>query len=122
MAHVRSPMLNAVTAMLSCTIDLSTPHTTHSIRQNRPHQVHVIDLPTACINCLQQFVHLLITHLLAQICQDVPQLSDTNKSRHVLVEHLEAAAVFFWLAWVLEAAGAVQNFGKGIKVDCAAAY
>ncbi len=47
----------------------------------------------------------------------VSQLANANEARHVLVEHLEAAAVLFRLAWVAEAARAVQDSLEGLKVD-----
>ena len=43
------------------------PKTMPSIRQNRPDEIGVIDLTGTCINSLQQLIHLLIAHLLAQI-------------------------------------------------------
>ena len=99
----------------------------------------VVDLSTARIHRLQQFIHLIITHLLSQICQDcgptsalqhlhahtpngrvrrtVSQLAHTNETCHVLVEYLKAPAVFFWLARVLESTWSVQDFLKGVEVD-----
>jgi hypothetical protein len=44
-------------------------------------------------------------------------LANTNESGHVLVEDLEAATVFFWLAWVAEAAWAVEDLGEGLEIN-----
>ena len=88
------------------------PKTMPSIRQNRPDKIGVIDLTGTCINSLQQLIHLLIAHLLAQIRQDVPQLSHSNKTSHVLVEDLKTSAVFFWFAWVAETAGSVEDLAE----------
>lgn len=77
----------------------------------------VVDLSGARVDSLEQLVHLLIRHLLAQIRQDVLELADADEARHVLVEDLETAAVLLGLAWVAEAAGAVQHALEGLKVD-----
>ena len=71
----------------------------------RPHQLNVIDLSAACIDIdtLQKLVDFLVTHFLAQVCQDISQLPYTNEACHVLVENLETATVFFRLAGVAEA-------------------
>lgn len=88
-----------------------------SIRQNRPHQLGVIDLATRRVDGLEQLVDLVIAHLLAQIGQDVAQLADADEARHVLVEDLEAAAVFLRFARVAEAAGPVEDLGEGFEID-----
>jgi hypothetical protein len=67
---------------------------------------------------LEQLINFIITHLLAQISQDVSQLTNANETRHVLVKDLEATAVFFWLARVAEAAWAVENLGECFEIDC----
>ena len=79
---------------------------------------HIIQLPGTRIHRLQQLIHLLLTHLLAQIRQNIPELPDPNETREVLVEHLEAAAVLLGLAGVAEAAGPVEDAGEGVEVDC----
>jgi len=71
---------------------------------------HVVDLSTAGINSLEQLIHLIVTHLLAEIRQDIPELTDTDETSHLLVEDLESAAVLFWLAWVAETTRSVENF------------
>lgn len=48
----------------------------------------------------------------------VSQLSNTNKPSQILVKHLESATVFLRFARVTESAGAVEDFLKGVKVDC----
>jgi hypothetical protein len=63
------------------------------IRQNRPHQLGVVDLAGACVHRLEQFVNFFVGHLFAQVCEDVAQLADADESGHVFVEDLEAAAV-----------------------------
>jgi len=79
---------------------------------------HVVQLPTARVHSLQQLIHLIITHLLPQVREDIPELSHADEAREVLVEDLEAAAVFFGLAGIAEAAGTVEDLLEGIKVDC----
>jgi hypothetical protein len=44
-------------------------------------------------------------------------LPDTNEPSHILIEHLEAAAVFFRLARLPEAAGTVENLREGFEID-----
>jgi hypothetical protein len=78
-----------------------------SIRQNRPHQFRIIDFSRRRIDSFEQLIHLLVAHLLAQIRQDISQLSDTNETCHVLIEDLEAAAVFFGFAGIAEATGTI---------------
>ena len=87
------------------------------VRQYSPDKVHVVDFSTAGIDCLEQLIHLLVAHLLAQICQDVSQLTYTDEAGHVFVEYLEAAAVFFRLARISETAGSVKDFAERIEVD-----
>lgn len=48
----------------------------------------------------------------------VSQLTDTNKARHILIEHLESATVFFGLAGLTETTGAVEDFEERVEVDC----
>ena len=93
------------------------PLFTRSIRKYSLNHIHIIQLSTARIHRLEQLIHLLITHLLAQICKDIPELSHADEARQVLIEHLEASAVFFRLAWVAEAAGSVEYAGEGVEVD-----
>jgi hypothetical protein len=89
-----------------------------SIRENRPHQVSVVDFTRTRIDGLQQLIHLLIAHLLAQIRQDVSQLPHADETSHVLVEDLETSAVFFGLARVFETAGSVEDLAKRVEVNC----
>lgn len=88
------------------------------VGENRADEVHVVDLPTARINRLEQLVHLVITHLLAKVREDISQLTDTDEACHVLVKDLESAAVLFGLAGISEASGAVEDFAEGVEVDC----
>ena len=88
------------------------PRPIPSIRQNRPNQISIVDLSRTRINSLQQLIHLLITHLLPQIRQDVPQLPHADKAAHVLVEHLKPSAVLFWFAWIAEAAGSIEDLAE----------
>lgn len=81
----------------------------------------VVDLAGAGVYGLEELVHLLLGHLLAQVGQDVLDLADADETRHVLVEHLEATAVFLGLAGIAEAAGAVQDALEGLEIDCATA-
>ena len=82
-----------------------------------PKHTSVVDLPTARIHSFEQLIDLLVAHLLSQVGQDVAKLSNADKSRHVLIEDLEAAAVLLWLAWVAESAGAVEDLGEGLEID-----
>lgn len=75
-------------------------------------------MPRARINGLEQLIHLLLGHLLAEIRQDVLELADADKACHILVEHLEAAAVLLGLAGVTEATWPVENALEGLEVDC----
>lgn len=78
----------------------------------------VIHLVIACIDrALEQLINLLLAHLLAQVCQNVLDLTLADKARPVLVEYLEAADVFFDVKGFAEAAGAVEDLGEGLKVD-----
>ena len=74
----------------------------------------IVDLPRTSINSLKQLINLLIRHLLTQIRENIPQLSDTNKPGQVLIEHLESATVFLWIAGVAEAVGSVEDFDEGV--------
>jgi hypothetical protein len=78
----------------------------------------IVDLPRAGINGLEQLIDLLVGHLLAEVRQDVLELTNTNKACHVLVKDLETTTVLLGLAGVAEAAGAVQNALEGLEVDC----
>jgi len=78
----------------------------------------VVDLPGASVHGLQEFIHLLVSHLLAQVRQDVFELADSDEASHILVEHLEAAAVFIGLAGIAEATWPVENALEGLEVDC----
>lgn len=48
----------------------------------------------ANLDTLQELINLLVRHLLAQLCQNVSQLSSTDESIVLLVEHLETADEF----------------------------
>ena len=48
----------------------------------------------------------------------VSQLPHPNKPRHVLVKNLEPATILFRLAGVPKTAGAIEDFGEGVEVDC----
>lgn len=89
-----------------------------SVRQDSADQLGVINLTRAGIDRLQQLIHLVLGHLLAQVGQDVLELTDADKAGHVLVEDLEAAAVLIRLAWVAEAARAVKDALECLEVDC----
>jgi len=82
-------------------------------------QFHVVDFSTAGVDGLQQLIHFLVAHFLAQVCQDVPQLAHSYEPGHVFVKNLEAAAVFFWFAGVSETARSVEYFAKRVKINCA---
>jgi len=90
------------------------------VRENCSDKVGVIDLPRTSIDSLQQLIHFLIAHLLPQVCQDISQLTHADVSREILVENLETATVFFWLAWVTESARSVENLGECLEVEITA--
>ena len=78
----------------------------------------VVNLIIPTINrALEQLVDLLLGHLLAQVGQDVLDLSLSDESRSVLVENLEPPDVLFDVEGFAEATGSVQDFGKSFKVD-----
>ena len=79
----------------------------------------VVHLAIARVDGLEQLVDLLFCHLLTQVCQDVLELTNADEASHVLIKHLETAAVFLGLAWVTEAAWPVQDALEGLEVDCA---
>ena len=81
------------------------------------HLTHVVQLARAGIHSLEQLIDLLIAHLLAQVRQNVAELSDSNKPGEFFIEYLETAAVLFGLAGVAEAAGAVEDALEVVKVD-----
>ena len=78
----------------------------------------IVDLSGRRVDRLEQLIHLVVRHLLAQVRQDVLQLTDTNKARHVLIEYLETPAVFLGFAGVAEAARPVEYALEGLEVDC----
>lgn len=79
---------------------------------------NIVDLPRIGVCRLQQLIDLLIGHLLAQVSQDISQLSNADETRQVFVKDLEAAAVFLRLAWVSEASRAVEDLGERLEVNC----
>jgi hypothetical protein len=78
----------------------------------------IVDLSTACVDCLEQLINLIIAHFLAQVREDVSKLSNTNESAHILVENLEAATVLFWLTGLTESTWSVQDFRECLEVNC----
>lgn len=96
---------------------LHAPIVVSLVRQDSANQLGVVDLAGASVDSLEQLVDLLLGHLLAQVGQDVLELTDANKACHVLVEDLEAAAVLVGLAGVAEAAGAVEHALERLEVD-----
>lgn len=79
----------------------------------------VVHLVVACINrALEKLIDLLLAHLLAKVCEDVLDLALADESAPVFVKHLEAADVLFDVEGLAEAAGAVEDLGEGVEVDC----
>lgn len=93
-------------------------HSCYAMGETCARLTGVVDLSGAGVDGLQQLVNLLVCHLLAQVREDVLELADSDKARHVLVEHLETAAVLVGLARVTETARPVQNALEGLEVDC----
>ena len=48
----------------------------------------------------------------------VAQLTNPNKPRHILVEHLKTPAILLRLARVPEAAWSVEDLLEGVEVNC----
>ncbi len=88
------------------------------VGKNCADEIHIVDLTAARVDSLEQFVDLFVTHLLAQVCKDVPKLPDANEASHVFVKYLKSTAVFFGLARISEATGSVEDFAEGIEIDC----
>lgn len=89
-----------------------------SIGQDRPHKIGVVDLAIfSNLDGLEELVHLLATHLLPQILKNIPQLSNADDARAVLVEDLKAATVFLRLARIAEPAGPIQNALESLEVE-----
>jgi len=78
---------------------------------------HIIDLTRTRIHRLEQLVNLLITHLLPQIRQNVPQLPHTNEARHIFVKHLKAATIVFGIVEIAEATRTIEDAREGVKVN-----
>lgn len=80
----------------------------------------IINLIIPRINrALKQLFNLLLTHLLAQIREDILDLAFADETAAVFVEDLEAADVFFDVEGFAETAGAVEDLGEGVEIDCA---
>jgi hypothetical protein len=77
----------------------------------------IVDLPRAGINSLQKLIHLVIAHFLPQIRKNVSQLSNTNETRHILIEDLETTAIFFWFSRLAESTRTVEDFREGLEID-----
>ena len=79
----------------------------------------VIHLVVTRVNrALEQLIHFLLAHLLAQVGQNVLDLALANEPRAILVKDLESADVLFDIERLAEAAGPVEDLGEGLKVDC----
>lgn len=78
----------------------------------------VCNLAGGGVDVLEQLVHLLFRHLLAQFHEDVFHLADTNKAGAILVEDFEASAVLVDVAGIAETAGAVEDLGESVEIDC----
>ena len=88
-----------------------------SIGQYGSDQLGIIDFAGGGIHRFEQLIHLVVTHLLPKIRQDVAQLTDPNIAGHVLVKNLEATTILFWLAWVAKTVRSVKHLGEGFKID-----
>lgn len=92
----------------------------HLLGEDGLHKLNVVNIAVARnVNSLEQLVYLAIAQLLAQRRQNVSKLTDTDISSLVLVKDLESANVVLWLAKRLESVGAVNDLGKGVKVEIA---
>lgn len=47
----------------------------------------------------------------------VAELSDTNKSSHILIKDLESTTVLLRLTGLTETTGAVEDFQEGVEVN-----
>ena len=97
----------------------SLPYHLRLIREDRPDKFLVIHVTALDIDGLEQLVHLVVAHLLAQVREDIAELADADEAREFLVEDLEAARVGGRVAWVAEAVGPVEDGSEGWEVDCA---
>jgi hypothetical protein len=77
----------------------------------------VVDLSRACVHRFEQLVDFLVRHFLAQVGQDVLELADADEACHVLIKHLETAAVLIGLARLAEPTGAVKDALECLEVD-----
>jgi hypothetical protein len=88
-----------------------------------PQRTPVVDLVVARVDgALEELIDLLLAHLLAQVGQNVLDLALSDKTRAVLVKHLEPADVLLNVKRLAEAAGAVEDLGERVKVDCSRPY
>jgi len=121
-SYPSSPLITSRRSALNSQ-ELSSPYLSRKLSAkpllplSRIAHTHIVDLAAASIHSLQQLIHLLIAHLLAQICQDIPELPNTNEARQILVEHLESATVLLRLAGIAEAVRTVEDAGEGVVVD-----
>ena len=69
------------------------------------------------LNTFKQLIHFVITQLLAQARQDIPQLSSTNESVSILVKHLESSDELLGCAGWLEPVWSVENVEERVVVD-----
>ena len=91
------------------------------VLRNRLNKLPIIHLiPSRIHRALKQLLHLLLAHLLAQVRQNVLDLALSDEARAVFVEDLEPPDVLFDVEGLAEAAGAVEDFGEGVEVDCGA--
>jgi hypothetical protein len=92
------------------------PPSLQHLSQNK--RTSVINLIIPRINrALEQLFDLLLGHLLAQVRQDILDLSLADEARSVLVKDLEPPDVLLNVKGLAETARSVQDLGEGFKVD-----
>jgi hypothetical protein len=77
----------------------------------------VVDLAVLHGEALEEFVDLLVGHLLAELGEDVAELAGADKAVAGLVKHLEALDKLVGGAGRLPPVGAVEDLEKLVVVD-----
>ena len=89
------------------------------MRQNSTNKRLVVHVPVrANLYSLQQFVHLLVCHLLTELREHVSQLACPDESVSFLVEHLETPDELLRCARWFEPVWAIKDRQECFVVDC----
>lgn len=74
------------------------------------------------VDGFEQLVNLVIAHFLAEVGQNITQLTDAYETRHVFIKHPEPLAVFFRLARIAETARSIENFRERVEINYSIRY